>query len=89
MEGLHRPSIDDEVITQPSRPLCILTQQISEITGWYAYFVAKELLEESLNRNSPSEEMGVLTIPPLHREYGNTTISEHIALTKPTPDDDF
>lgn len=55
---LIRPTIDDEVPFTTQIPMLppsaagIRLQQISEITGWYAFFIAKELLESSLGRRT-------------------------------------
>lgn len=55
---LTRPAIDDEVpfttqiLMLPPSAAGIRLQQISEITGWYAFFIAKELLESSLGRRT-------------------------------------
>lgn len=73
---IFRPTIDDEdessenairevgvAHVAPSEAGTRL-QQISEITGWYAYFIAKELLEEAVGRRDHKDDpTSALTLP--------------------------
>lgn len=73
---IFRPTIDDEDESSENPPSATSLvhvapseagtrlQQISEITGWYAYFIAKELLEEAVGRRDHKDEpTSALTLP--------------------------